>query len=158
MPVEVLHDMCLDFLPYKFSYLNEDVALKILKTILGEKPNFKAIYGDGNMRRHFSFRAYIGQRRRYLRYRLRKVIREIKKKTDEFKLTISSSITFYDIILYVTKKGMFIQEIEFEQKSKPKPIENLDAAIEYIVEWIQKHTIFRPSERWKIKWEKWCSQ
>jgi len=46
MPVEVLHDMCLDLLPYKFSYLNEDVALEIAKVILGDKPAFELIYGN----------------------------------------------------------------------------------------------------------------
>ena len=98
-------------------------------------------------------RAYTGNRRRYYRWRIRKIIKEAIKATrnaEDFMIFITNSDFYWDAYIYVTKKGVFFQNIEYNDISAPQKMRNIDEAIEKAVNWILKH----PAERWEIRWDR----
>ena len=106
------------------------------------------------MKGKITHKAYMGNRRRYYRWRIRKVIREAMKEAKEFKVIVSCSEFYWDAALYVTNEGIYFQVMEYNAFSVPQKLSSIEEGVEKLVNWILRHTLLDYSERWIITWEK----
>jgi len=99
----------------------------------------------------------MNSKKRYYKWRLRKVISEAQKQTKAFKIIASPERPswkadlsfFFDAFIFVTENGIYVQFARYRTLSPPVKCGDIDEAIDMVSSWMVKH----PS-RWRIDWEK----